>query len=541
MYRLIKGKAVTIIGSLCAGAGVFILLCRLLNIQAFQSISTSWFCVKISPAVFLIIAGLILLFLQYLVLKYKKTVLKTSEAEEPAELRALAEKLRNCKGHYQAMIDQSFDAIYVIDYNGNFIDANSRLCKMTGYTRDELLKLNVAGIIDPEQLKTDPFIPYDTKYDEGIIKERRLVRKNGEVFDVEINAKKLSENRLLVIAEDITRRKQLEIELHKAELKFRTLAETSSAGVYVVQKEKLIYINPRFAEIFGYETYELTNMPTSFIDVIISEEYRVLVRKNIRARYRGDIEFARYEVTGIKKDGTRNHVEFSGSRAVIDGEPTIIGTMIDVTARWRAEEVLKRSEANLQTILDTADIAYALFDKELKATAFNELASKFTLSQYGHVLEAGESLAHYFPADKVPQSANAINEVLNGNNVSYEINFPQPDGSELWYFVRLFPIANEHKEILGLMLALSNITDRKEAEENLHSAYKKIQKHLDSIKDMAWKQSHLIRSPIANLKGLVGLLQENPSDKEVLKNIVSELERLDKIIIEMAEDASGHD
>jgi signal transduction histidine kinase len=58
---------------------------------------------------------------------------------------------------------------------------------------------------------------------------------------------------------------------------------------------------------------------------------------------------------------------------------------------------------------------------------------------------------------------------------------------------------------------------------------------------MAWKQSHLVRSPLANLKGLVALLQDDPSDKEVLKNISIELERLDKIIIEMAEDASNHD
>jgi len=201
------------------------LLCRFLDIQAFQSISTSYFYLKINPAVFLIIAGIILLFLQYLVLKYKKTVLKTTEKEESEALLALTEKLKNCRGNYQALIEQSFDAIYVLDYSGKFIDANSRLCKMTGYTRDELLTRNITDLIDPGQLKTDPFVPYNSKYDEGIIKERRLIRKNGEVFDVEISAKKLTENRLLVIAEDITRRKQLEIELHEAELKFHPLAE----------------------------------------------------------------------------------------------------------------------------------------------------------------------------------------------------------------------------------------------------------------------------------------------------------------------------
>ena len=55
---------------------------------------------------------------------------------------------------------------------------------------------------------------------------------------------------------------------------------------------------------------------------------------------------------------------------------------------------------------------------------------------------------------------------------------------------------------------------------------------------MAWKQSHLIRSPLANLKGLAVMLKDDPSDSEVLGFIQTELERLDQIIIEMAEDAS---
>lgn len=58
---------------------------------------------------------------------------------------------------------------------------------------------------------------------------------------------------------------------------------------------------------------------------------------------------------------------------------------------------------------------------------------------------------------------------------------------------------------------------------------------------MAWKQSHLVRSPLANLKGLIALLKDEPSDQEILKNIQAELERLDKVIIELAEDAANHD
>jgi signal transduction histidine kinase len=115
------------------------------------------------------------------------------------------------------------------------------------------------------------------------------------------------------------------------------------------------------------------------------------------------------------------------------------------------------------------------------------------------------------------------------------------DGSVAWYYERLFPITNDNKEIIGMLMALYDITERKNAEQDLKSAYERIQNHINSIKDMAWKQSHLIRSPLANLKGLVALLKDTPSDAEIFNHIQNELNRMDTIIIEMAEDASDHD
>lgn len=494
-----------------------------------------------------IVLGAALLIAQFQLRKHNtalKTLnkqLKDKSEESSSESYALSEKLKNCKGNYQSVIERSFDAIYLVDFDGNFIDVNPSMCKMTGYTRDELLKLNIVDLIDPEQLKTDPVVPFRNNYDKAVIKERRIVNKNGKIFEVEINIKKFADDKVMVIANDITRRKQLEIELHQAELKFHTLAEKSTIGMYVVQKEKFIYLNHRFAEIFGYEPYELTNNPTSFVDIIISEDYRAIVRKNLFARYSGEVDYVNYEVTGKKKDGTVNHVEFSGSRAVFDGEPTIIGTVIDITGRWKTEGVLRQYEADLQTILDTTDVAYALFDKNLKVTSFNEMAAEFASNQYNHRLGIGDHLEDYFPVDMSNQFTKAVQKVLEGDSINYEINYPQPGGAVNWYYARLLPITNKQKEIFGLMIALSNITERKIAEDCLHAAYDRIQSHINSIKEMAWKQSHLIRSPLANLKGLVTLLQDDPSDIEILKNIKIELERLDAVIIEMAKDASDHD
>jgi PAS domain S-box-containing protein len=469
--------------------------------------------------------------------------------------KLVEDKLKKSEEKYRTLIEHASDAIYLVDYKGNFIDVNDSMCIMSGYDKAELLQLNIEELIDPDQLKTDPIRHGPREPDYAVIRERRFVHKDGNIFDVEINVKQFADESTLVIARDITIRKQMEIELREAELKFRILAEKSMVGVYISQGEKLIYVNPRFAQIFGYEPDELTSITESAIEILYLNEDKPIVRKNIEARYKGEIETINYEVTGKKKNGTFIQVEFYGSSVTLNGVPTIIGTMLDVTERRNAEEVLKRSEANLKTIMDTTDTVYILLDKKLNVMAYNKKAIKFLNDQLHIFPEKSDRFVDYFPKDGAPQlQLNNLDpftkerltefikntkDVLMGKNISYEINYPQSDGSVTWFYVRLFPLTKDKKEIFGLMMELSDITERKNSEESLKTAYLRIQKHVDSIKEMAWKQSHLIRGPIANLKGLSAMLNDNPLDAEVLKFIELELERLDKVIIDMAEDASN--
>jgi PAS domain S-box-containing protein len=458
---------------------------------------------------------------------------------------------------YRSLVENASDAIYLRDFEGNFKDANESMFKMTGYSKEELLKLNIDDLIAPEDLAAEPVRhgPMDT--DATIIRERKFIRKDGSSFYVEINVKQFGNEGILVIARDITDRKRLENELREAELKFRSLAEKSMVGVYISQKQAFTYVNPRFAEIFGYEQHELINTPTSAVDIIISEEDREKVWNNVQARYKGDMQIVNYEVNGRKKDGTKNRVEFYGTRVIIDGEPSIIGSMMDVTERRNAEEVLKRSEANLKTIMDTTDTGYILLDKELSVMAYNQVANKFLSEQFKLSADHPDHPAVPFPKPGYPQHlidridefrgdrlkqfvANA-NRVLQGEHINYEIDYLQPDGSTCWYYIRLSPITKDGNEIFGLLLEQSDISERKNAEENLKAAYSRIQEHIASIKEMAWKQSHLIRGPLANLKGLTQILKDNSSDFEALDYLSSELQRLDDVLIEMAIQASLND
>ncbi|MBS1533135.1 MAG: PAS domain S-box protein [Bacteroidetes bacterium] len=459
-----------------------------------------------------------------------------SALEEMIEDRTLA--FQKSEAKYRLLIEHASDAIYVVDVKGAFTEVNDSMCRMTGYSRNELLTMNIEEIVDPGELKNDPVKHGPRNAEESIIRERRLLRKDGTIFNAEISVRMFPDGRALVIARDITDRKKMEAELTEAELKFRTLAEQSMMGIYIFQQGKFAYVNPRFAEIFGYEPHELIG--TYPVDTIIHEDYRATVRENVRKRMEEEVPSIHYEVEGLKKDGSTNWIEFFGNRVLIGNEPTIIGTMLDITERKHAEESLQKSEANLQTILTTTDTAYALFDPELKVLAFNKMAIDFVRDQYKHTPKKGDQLPDFFPKERFPQFKSFAAEVLGGKNIHYEIDYPQADGSVRWYFVRLFPIASDNKEILGLMMALDDITERKKAEQDLKSAYNRIQDHANRLKSITWKQSHLMRSPLANLKALAALLKDHPSDTESLAYFQTELERLDAIIREMAQDASDH-
>ncbi len=559
---------------------------------------------------------------------------------------------------YRSLIEQASDAIYVHDVGLGFTDVNASMCKMVGYTRDELLQMHVEQIIDPEELKIDPITKRLTEPGQVVFRERRFIRKDRSVFTVEINVKVFAENRVMVMARDISDRKKMETELREAELKFRTIAEKSMVGVYIVQNGKFVYVNPRFAEIFNYKADELINSVP--VETIINERYRHITTENVRRRMEGEVESVNYEAMGRKKDGTANWVEFYGNRAMFGDKPTILGSMIDITERkkaeeelrssekkykllfessplpmwmiakddmtiiavneaaaWlygytkdellnksvvmlrpqedkkrqlagyirdndeagdkgivthlkkdgtimhiqiiandiffegrevrlsftnditeklRAEESLQKSEANLQTILRTTNIVFTMLSKDFEILAFNPKAAEFVKLHYKRNLEKGQRFNDYMSPERAPQVLAYLQKVLKGKTINYEIDY-----REHWYHVSFAPITGDTSEILGMLITLEEITERKKAEQDLKSAYERIQNHINSIKDMAWKQSHLMRSPLANLKALADMLKYHPADTVAFEHFQTELDRMDAIIHEMAQDASDHD
>ena len=142
-------------------------------------------------------------------------------------------------------------------------------------------------------------------------------------------------------------RRQAQESLLESEARFRTMAEMLPAMVGIFQGTGHSYANPATEGITGYSIEELSKM--SFLDYVHPDSAET-VKYRSQARMRGEDVPDRYEIKIINKSGQHRWVDFSGAAIEYDGQPGVLGTGIDITAR-------KEMEAHLRESRDQAEAA----------------------------------------------------------------------------------------------------------------------------------------------------------------------------------------
>jgi PAS domain S-box-containing protein len=139
--------------------------------------------------------------------------LKTRAADlehEVVERRLSAEK-------YRIVVEQASDGIIIGDQNGNLFEVNSRMLEMVGHTREEFLGMNLVDLILHEDQVSEP-LPFDMFLSRRVFRlERRFIRRDGSLIDVEIGFCGLEDGRMQAIVRDVAERKRLETELRQSQ------------------------------------------------------------------------------------------------------------------------------------------------------------------------------------------------------------------------------------------------------------------------------------------------------------------------------------
>ena len=141
-------------------------------------------------------------------------------------------------------------------------------------------------------------------------------------------------------------RRRAEEALGESEEKYRTLIENIQDGVFLIQDQRLKFVNEAFAKMVGYQVAELTDM--DFQHLIAPEDVDTVVDRYQRGQA-GENVRKEYEFRMLHKDGvTRIFVNLSVGFVDFRGDIAGMGTIKDITERWLVEKERQRLEAQLQ-------------------------------------------------------------------------------------------------------------------------------------------------------------------------------------------------
>jgi len=136
----------------------------------------------------------------------------------------------------------------------------------------------------------------------------------------------------------LNRRLRREVqERRSAEAKFRGLVEQSLAGIYIIQNEQFVYVNPKFAEIFGYAPKDMIDRmgPCNLTTEADREQLREILR-----RCPGERDTIHYTFGAIRQEGSLIDIEVNGKSVEYEGRPAITGVALDITEQNRVRQQL---------------------------------------------------------------------------------------------------------------------------------------------------------------------------------------------------------
>lgn len=184
----------------------------------------------------------------------------------------------------------------------------------------------------------------------------------------------------------LLRAQQAESALRASEARFRDLVEGSIQGVMVHRHFQPLFANPAYAALFGYTLAEVLAMDST-LELYAPHEHTRLQAYH-EARLRGEAAPAYYECQGVRKDGARIWLEMRTQVVDWEGLPATQATVVDVTARKRAEEEVRRACETLEQQVRERTAALAQANVELRAEIAERARAEAALAKRNEELLA---------------------------------------------------------------------------------------------------------------------------------------------------------
>jgi diguanylate cyclase (GGDEF)-like protein/PAS domain S-box-containing protein len=227
---------------------------------------------------------------------------------------------------------------------------NEALCRMCGYSPEEILALpSFFALVPPADVP---------ELEEGRVQRTagepvsdrtatRLVRKDGEIIDIEVSAKplpSLSGASMIAVVRDVTEERKREREVSAAERKYRNLVERLPVATYVAEPGELgawVYISPQIERMMGYTPAAWIADPALWANAIHPDDHDRVIDAEDRMQQGESMPAIEYRL--ITRSGSVLWVSDDAVRRPepVDGVWLLDGLLIDISDRKAAESQLQ--------------------------------------------------------------------------------------------------------------------------------------------------------------------------------------------------------
>lgn len=318
--------------------------------------------------------------------------------------------------------------------------------------------------------------------------ELNLISATGRPFTSHLIGKAIVEDgktvRVIGVGWDITERKQAEQALKDSEERFRTVFESASDAILVMEDDTFVDVNARAVQLLGVDSKaDLIGRGPRDVSPLAQPDGRDS-RETVRAYHEATLAGTPQLVSPwqlIRRDGTPIYVEVSLNALRLKGKTYVLSILRDMTERKQAEEALKESEERFRTVFESANDAIVLMDGETFIDC-NERA----VEMYG-CKDKADVIAHS-PGDFSPEvqpDGQVSREVVRARNEAVLAGVPQrfywqhlrKDGAPLDVEVSLSPLKLKGKTYV--LAVVRDITENKRAQEALLQSERKFRSVVD--------------------------------------------------------------
>ena len=280
--------------------------------------------------------------------------------EHEAARRRAEAHLAQSEARYRGIIETAHDAFILIGSRGELLDTNKATSEISGYGREELLKMTLR---DLEAIETDEEIARTTAeiIAAGYARfERTWRHKDGRLLNIEISTTYVEQDGggyFFSFIHDISGRKQSEQALREGEERFRGILEQNVSAVFVIEKGRLTYVNLRAAEILGYTVEELKGKGTI---ELIAEPDRPGMTEAMRQLLSGERKTVERSFSVLRKDGSVADMGGHAILATLQGKKVVLGMAQDIGERKKAQAEIDRYVGRLEHAMQSTLTAVSL-------------------------------------------------------------------------------------------------------------------------------------------------------------------------------------